>query len=116
MSEVVVSTPPPTVMNTIDSATSRATCSPSISWWAIAVMASSRGSRRRSSTSSRIRVNTGPNAALARANSGLPFEYAAVSWKAERCVPVLGGKPSHARVTEAGTGREVGTKSHRPTR
>ena len=32
MSDVVVSTPPPTVMNTIDSATSRGIRSPSISW------------------------------------------------------------------------------------
>ena len=48
MSAVVVSTPPPTVMNTIDSAVSRGMRSPSISWCVIALMASSRGECSRS--------------------------------------------------------------------
>ena len=116
MSAVVVSTPPPTVMNTIDSAVSRGIGAPSISWWVIALMASSRGECTRSAISSRMRTMTLPNCTCAALCSGVPREYAATLWNASVIMlQSSSGNPSHSSVTAPGTGTDSScVNSHSP--
>ena len=105
MSAVVVSTPPPTVMNTIDSAVSRGSRSPSISWCVIALMASSRGECSRTATSSRMRTITLPNSAWAAPCSGRATRVRGhVVERVGDHAPVVFGEPEPLERDRAGTG------------
>jgi hypothetical protein len=82
----------------------------------IALMASWRGDRSRSATSSRIRVMTLPKAACAARCAGVPREYAATSWNALEIIrQSSSGNPSHSSVTAPGTGTDRSwVNSHSP--